>query len=156
MKELTEKEALNKAAAYCAASEHCISEVTDKLEQWGAEPDVRKRIIQRLLDEKYIDERRYAQCFINDKLRYNKWGRNKISQALWQKRLSPDSYAACLDAIDEDEYMRILRDLLSVRKKSVKARNDYELNGKLMRFALGRGFEMDVVRRCINLPEDEE
>lgn len=156
MKELSEAEALCKAEAYCVTSEHCVFEVSEKLKQWGVESDTRRRILKRLTDEKYIDEARFSGFFVNDKFRYNKWGRTKIAQALWQKRIPQDVYNPYLDGIDEEEYLNVLRGLLSVRKKSIKAHNEYELNGKLIRFALGRGFEMNVIQRCIKLPDDTE
>lgn len=155
MKELSEKEALYKAAAYCSASEHCCSEVAEKLKGWGMDVEASKRIIAHLIQEKYIDERRYCRFFVNDKLRYNKWGRNKILQALRQKRIPQEVLASAFDNIEEQEYQGILKELLLRKRKSVKAKNDYELNGKLVRFALGRGFEMELIQRCINYQGDE-
>lgn len=149
MKELTESEALGKVAAYCSMSEHCMSEVVAKLESWNMPEDAVKRIIERLIKEKYIDEVRYCRCFVKDKLRFNKWGKVKIGQTLRQKQISSETINLSLDAVDEDEYQRILLELISAKRKSVKAKNDYELNGKLIRFALGRGFGMDVIQRCL-------
>ena len=149
MKELTEGEALGKVAAYCSMSEHCVSEVIVKLESWNMPEDAVKRIIERLIKEKYIDEVRYCRCFVKDKLRFNKWGKVKIGQTLRQKQISSETINLSLDAVDEDEYQRILLELISAKRKSVKAKNDYELNGKLIRFALGRGFGMDVIQRCL-------
>lgn len=156
MKELSEKEALYKVAAYCSSSEHCLSEVADKLDNWGVSPVVKESILQYLLKEKYIDENRYCRCFVSDKFRYNKWGKNKIAQALWQKKISKDVFNVWLNEIDEQEYIDVLKELIAAKKKSIKAKSDYELNGKLIRFALGRGFEMEMIKRCINCTDDEE
>lgn len=149
MKELTENEALGKVAAYCSVAEHCVSEVVAKLESWNMAGEAVERIIERLIKEKYIDEIRYCRCFVKDKLRFNKWGKVKIGLALRQKQIPSEVIALSLDAIDEDEYQRILLELIAAKRKSVKAKSDYELNGKLIRFALGRGFDMDTVQRCL-------
>lgn len=149
MKELTESEALGKVAAYCSMAEHCASEVISKLESWNIPAEAIERILERLDKEKYMDEGRYCRCFVNDKLRFNKWGKVKIAQTLYQKQISQEAIRASLDAVDEDEYQRILLELLISKKKSVKAKSDYELNGKLIRFALGRGYGMDVIQRCL-------
>jgi len=156
MKELSESEALGKAAAYCSMSEHCIFEVQDKLQNWGQKDDAQERIIKRLIDEKYIDEKRFCQSFINDKLKFNKWGRIKINQGLKMKRIPTNIIRECLGIIDENVYLGTLRSLLDSRKKTIQAANTYELNGKLIRFALGRGFEMEVIRASINLPKEYE
>ncbi|MEG1685538.1 MAG: regulatory protein RecX [Bacteroides sp.] len=155
MKELSENEALYKAAAYCSAAEHCRGEMEDKLEAWEIEPEAKARILKRLVDEKYIDDARYCRCFVKDKFKFNKWGKIKISQALWQKRIAQHIAVQELATIDEEEYMNTLHELLAARKKTIKANSDYELNGKLIRFALGRGFEMNIIQRCVKLPDDE-
>lgn len=156
MKEFNENEALGKAAAYCSMSEHCIFEVQEKLQNWGQDNGAQERIIKRLVDEKYIDERRFCRSFINDKLKFNKWGRVKIVQGLKMKKIPSGIIRECIDTIDQEMYISTLKSLVDSRKKTIRAANTYELNGKLIRFALGRGFEMDVIRICINLPEEYE
>jgi regulatory protein len=66
------EEALYKSAAYCSQSEHCISDLRNKLTQWGVLESDRDKIIRYLIDENYIDESRYAIAFTKDKFRYNK------------------------------------------------------------------------------------
>jgi regulatory protein len=77
-----------------------------------------------------------------------------VEQALWQKRIDEDIRKRVLDEVDDDEYLSVLRPLLKQKRRSIKAQNDYELNQKLMRFALGRGFTFDIIRQCIDV-EDE-
>ena len=106
--------------------------------------------------ERYIDEARYARFYIHDKSRFDKWGRNKIAQGLKLKKVPSAVYAGLLDELDEEEYLDGLRTLLAAKRKHVKARTDYERNGKLIRFALGRGYEMDAIRRCLPEADDDE
>jgi regulatory protein len=117
---------------------------------------VQNRVINRLTEERYIDNERYARAFVKDKIRYNKWGRRKVQQALWMKRIDTDIQQRVLDEIDEKEYLDVLRPLLKQKRKSIKAGNDYELNQKLVRFALSRGFTFDIIRQCLNVDEIDE
>lgn len=156
MIEITETEALSRVAAYCAASEHCRAEIAEKLQRWGIAYAAIDRILKRLEDEKYIDEERFCRAFIRDKYRFAKWGKMKIGQALQLKKISSAVYGPYLNEIDEDEYLSVLRDLLTSKRKSVRAENEFELNGKLMRFALSRGFEMKDIRRCIDISDENE
>ncbi|WP_300703548.1 regulatory protein RecX [Bacteroides sp.] len=156
MTEITETEALNRVAAYCSTAEHCRAEIAEKLQRWGIAYDAIERILDRLEQDKYIDEERFCRAFINDKYRFAKWGKMKIKQALQLKKISSVTYHSFLNEIDEEEYLSILRDLLNSKKKSVRAENEYELNGKLMRFALSRGFEMKDIRRCIDVSDENE
>ena len=154
-KDITEQEAYLQLAALCAQAEHCEQEMRDKMRRWELDAVVQDRIITRLTTERYIDNERYARAFVKDKIRYNKWGRRKVQQALWQKHIDNDIQQRVLDEIDEKEYLDVLRPLLKQKRKSIKAASDYELNQKLVRFALGRGFGFDIIRQCLNVSDDD-
>ena len=155
-KEMTEQEAYLQLAALCAQAEHCQQEMRDKMKRWEIDETVQNRIIARLVKERYIDDERYARAFVKDKIRYNKWGRRKVQQALWQKRIDDDIQRRVLDEIEEKEYLDVLRPLLKQKRKTIKAQSDYELNQKLLRFALSRGFTFDIIRQCIDVEEEPE
>ena len=150
---MTEQEAYLQLAALCAQAEHCQQEMRDKMRRWELDEMVQNRIIARLVKERYVDDERYARAFVKDKIRYNKWGRRKVQQALWQKRIDSDIQQRVLDEIDEKEYLDVLRPLLKQKRKSIRAASDYELNQKLVRFALGRGFGFDIIRQCLNVDD---
>ena len=152
-KDMTEQEAYLQLAALCAQAEHCQQEMRDKMRRWELDETVQNRIVTRLVKERYVDDERYARAFVKDKIRYNKWGRRKVQQALWQKHIDADIQQQVLDEIDEIEYLDILRPLLKQKRKSIKAESDYELNQKLIRFALGRGFGFDIIRQCLNVDD---
>ena len=154
MKKYTEKEAYLQLAALCAQSEHCEWEMKEKMRRWELDEMVQNSILARLIKERYVDDERYARAFVKDKIRYNKWGRRKVEQALWQKHIAADIRQQVLDEVDDEEYLDILRPLLKQKRKSIKAQNDYELNQKLMRFALGRGFTFDLIKQCIDVEEE--
>lgn len=152
----TENDAYLTLAALCAQAEHCQYEMLEKMRRWELPDDAQARVMAKLINERYVDDERYAQAFVHDKIRYNKWGRRKVEQALWQKRIDEDIRKRVLDAVDDDEYLSILRPLLKQKRKTVKANSDYELNQKLMRFAVGRGFTFDIIRQCIDVEEEPD
>ena len=153
---MTEQEAYLQLAAVCAQAEHCEQEMRDKMKRWELDETVQNRVIDRLTKERYIDNERYARAFVKDKIRYNKWGRRKVQQALWLKRIDDDIQQLVLDEIDEKEYLDVLRPLLKQKRKSIKAQSDYELNQKLVRFALSRGFTFDIIRQCLDVDDIDE
>ncbi len=154
-KNITEQEAFLQLSALCAQAEHCEQEMRDKLKRWELDTAAADRIIARLQKERYIDDARYARAFVKDKIRYNKWGRRKVEQALWQKRIADDIRQQVLGEIDENEYLDVLRPLLKQKRRTTKAENDYALNQKLVRFALGRGFTFDLIRQCLDVNDDD-
>jgi len=153
-KEKTEQEAYLQLAAVCAQAEHCEQEMRDKMKRWGVSPEAQDRVVERLTRERYIDNERYARAFVKDKIRYNKWGRRKVQQALWMKRIPDDIQHQVLDEIDEKEYLDVLVPLLKQKRRTTKASNDYELNQKLVRFALSRGFDFGIIRQCLTVDDD--
>ena len=153
-KEKTEQEAYLQLAAMCAQAEHCEQEMRDKMKRWAIEPDAQDRVIARLIKERYIDNERYARAFVKDKIRYNKWGRRKVMQALWMKRIDDDILHQVLAEIDDKEYIDVLIPLLKQKRKSIKAKSDYELNQKLVVFALGRGFDFSIICQCMDVDDE--
>ncbi len=156
MKQKTEQDAYLTLAALCAQAEHCQYEMLEKMHRWELDDEAQARVMQRLVSERYVDDERYARAFVKDKVRYNKWGRRKVEQALWQKHIDEDIRQQVLDEIDDEEYISVLRPLLKQKRRSTKAANDYQLNQKLMRFALGRGFTFDIIRQCMDLDNLED
>lgn len=149
-------EAFGRLTAFCAAGEHCLAEVRERLRRWNVAPDEAEALVRRLVEEQYINEERYCRAYINDKVRFARWGRLKIAQALRQKQIASSLYLPLLDELDEAIYSEQLRRLLEAKQREVKGRNAYERKVKLVRFALGRGYEMDMIRRFIpNFEENE-
>lgn len=156
MKQKTEQEAYLTLAALCAQAEHCQHEMLEKMRRWELPDDAQSRVMQRLVSERYVDDERYAQAFVNDKIRYNKWGRRKVEQALWQKHIDEDIRQRVLGSVPDEEYLSVLKPLLKQKRKTTKADSDYALNQKLLRFAMARGFTFDVIRQCLDVDEEPE
>ena len=150
MKEVTEQGAYLQLAQLCARSEHCQHELTEKMRRWDMSDEAQARVMARLVGERYVDDERYARAFVRDKIRYNKWGRRKVEQALWAKHIDDDIRERVLGEVGDDEYLSVLRPLLQQKRRSVNADSDYELNQKLVKFALSRGFTYDIIRQCIS------
>ena len=155
MKEVTEQGAYLQLAQLCARAEHCQHEMLEKMRRWEMSDEAQARVMARLVKERYVDDERYARAFVKDKVRYNKWGRRKVEQALWQKRIDEVIRQQVLDEVDDEEYLSVLRPLLKQKRRSTKAASDYELNQKLVRFALGRGFTYDIIRQCLDIDEED-
>lgn len=156
MKEITEQEAYLRLTALCAQAEHCQHEMLEKMKKWELADEAQTRVMERLIKERYVDDERYAHAFVMDKIRYNKWGRRKVEQALWMKRIDKGIQERVLSEVDDEEYLSALRPLLKQKQRSTKAASDYELRQKLIRFALSRGFGFDIIRQCIDVEDEDE
>lgn len=152
-KAINEQQALLKLTTLCTQAEHCSKEMIDKMKKWELPDDAIARNMDFLIQKKFIDDARFARFFINDKVKYNKWGRRKVEQALWAKRIPKDISDPIFDEMEDNLYIEQLLPLLKSKYKTIKGKNDYERAMKLIRFALGRGFGMDIIRKCIDQME---
>ena len=150
---MTESEGKTLAERYCSGAEHCCSEVKAMLERHKVEADDIALILKHLVKEGYVDEVRYADAFVHDKVRFAKWGRVKIAQALWQKRIPQDVADEALSHIDEDEYMAALKDVAKAKYRTVKGATEYERKMKTMKSVCSRGYEPALVRKVLDLED---
>ena len=150
---MTESEGKTLAERYCSGAEHCCFEVRAMLQRHEAESGDIDRILKHLIKEGYIDESRYARAFVHDKVRFAKWGRVKIAQALWQKRISQDVADSALATIDEDEYMTALNDVAQSRYRAAKGATEYERKMKAMKSVCSRVYEPQLVRKVLDFSD---
>lgn len=146
---LSEEQAYQKLAALYAVSEQCVADIRRKMQRWTIIGDA-EGIIDRLIKERFIDERRFARAFALDKFRYNHWGREMIRMEMKRRLISSADIDYGLSEIPEDEYEAALRHLIEAKRPTVKGKSEYEVKQKIIRYALGKGYEMDEILRIID------
>ena len=148
---MTQEQIISKLTAVCARAEHCKDDMLRRMQRWQVDEATQREVISYLVKEKYIDEERYARFFINDKIKYNRWGRRKVEQALYFKHIPREVYEPLLDDVANEDFESVLLPLLQNKEKNLKYANDYEKRMKLLRFAMQRGFSYDQADKCINM-----
>ncbi|MDL2231720.1 RecX family transcriptional regulator [Porphyromonadaceae bacterium OttesenSCG-928-L07] len=143
------EQALNKVAALCSRKEHCIEDIRQKLIKWEISEKEIEKIIQFLLSHNFINEERFASAYARDKFRFNKWGKQKISLMLRQKKISPATIQQVIAELDSDAYADTCLQLLKQKRQQSKHTDPVKLKAQLIRFALSRGFDYDTVKRCL-------
>lgn len=140
-KSITVKEAIVKAQNICAEQEKCEYDIRKKLFDWKLPLIDHNAVIESLLNEQYIDEKRYALFYAKDKFYFNKWGKIKIEYTLKQKNISSENIKSAIDEIPEVDYQNLLENELIKKFRTLKDKDKYTIKSKLMRFAISRGFE---------------
>ena len=147
-RELSKREWLDKAEAYCAKSEHCAADVRRKLYEWGAPIDdffaregldIVDFIEQNLYANDFLNDARFCAAYVHDKVEYQSWGRLKIQAGLRALQLPEHEIAKSLDEIDEKTYFSNLRKLIFSRKSDPE--------DKRLRFLAQRGFTYDEIQK---------
>lgn len=147
---LTFDEALSRAAGLCAKCEQCTPDLRRKISTWGLSASDIDRVIKRLEEMNFVDDARFARAYAHDKLMFSGWGRNKILQGLWAKRLSRSVIDQSLDDIDEEEYESVAKRVIQAKiRLSKDGIATYESKLKVLRFAMQRGFEARLASRIL-------
>lgn len=145
-KRFTPTEARQKIFRYCAYQERSHREVRDKLYEYGLFKDEVEEILSHLITEGFLNEERFAKAFAGGKFRMQKWGRIKITHELEARGLTPNCIKSGLKEIDEQSYLRTLREILSRKsKESSEETNAFVRRDKLARYAIQKGYEPELV-----------
>jgi len=148
--QLSKEQALAKAASLCSLSEHCSSQIQEKLLSWGVSDKDTEEIINHLVEENFIDDIRFSRAYCHDKFCYNHWGRTKIRQMLRHLRLSDGEIAEGMKAIPDESYDETLMDVLRAKDRTLRETDMYQRKGKLVHHLLSRGFEMGIVLDAVD------
>ena len=144
-KPLTPDQVLDKMAKYCAYQERCVKDVRDKLKTFEIPEEEKTKIIDYLLDNRFVNDERFAKSFVRGKINQSGWGMNKIRFHLIQKGIDKDTIDEALGQTDEEAYRQRLIDILRMKVKTVKADSDFEKKRKLAAYAMQKGFEGSLV-----------
>lgn len=145
---ISKEEALSRLKHLCAGGEKCLYDVRQKLLKWNLADEV-DSICTVLVNEKFIDEARYAESFVKDKVRFSKWGKVKVRYNLRMKGLSDSDIDKAMLELPQEEYAEMLRKELEKKMKSIKETDKYKKMQKAYAFAAQRGYEQDIVRALI-------
>ena len=152
---MTNKEVFNKMALLCSRKEYCSFDVSQKMKKWDISEEAQEEVIIDLIKEKYIDEKRFAEAFVKDKFRFNKWGKQKIQYQLKQKQITNNDIEDAFAQITEEDYNVSIDAILLSKNRSIKAKDSYDHKNKLLRFMIQKGFEMDMVLKRIEILTEE-
>ena len=144
-KPLTPDQVLDKMAKYCAYQERCVKDVRDKLKTFEISEEEKTKIFDYLIDNRFVNDERFAKSFVRGKVNQSGWGMNKIRFHLMQKGIDKELIDEALQQTDEEVYRQRLIDILKTKSKTVKAVTDYEKKRKLAAYAMQKGFEGSLV-----------
>lgn len=136
---------LNKLRHYCAYQERCHEEVRTKLLSLKVYGDALEEIINKLIEEDFLNEERFAKAYAGGKFRMKKWGRGKIIQGLKARKISDYCIKQGMTEIPEDDYQKTLQSLVKSTIKKYHSGNVFETKSKTASYLIGRGYESELV-----------
>lgn len=139
------EQALTALMRLAARSEKSSGDALRLMQNWGVDPSARQGVLQRLIDDKFIDDRRYAEAFVRDKMRFSGWGVFKLRAALRNKGISTDIVEDVLRMLDSNNMADRLRERLERKMRTTKYTTRYDLKTKLMRYGASLGYDFESV-----------
>lgn len=148
-KSKTAEQALRSLMRLCARSEKSSGDAMRLMHTWQVPQAERQSILDRLIKDRFIDDGRYADAYVREKSRLSGWGARKIAMQLRQKGIAQDIVAKALKQLDGDVELPRLVEKLRRKLRTTKYSSEYELRGKLLRYALSLGFDYDMAQRAV-------
>lgn len=147
---LTKTEALIKLQKYCAYQDRCHQEVRYKLLSLKVYGDELEQVIADLIEDKFLDEERFACSYARGKFGIKKWGRMRIIRELKKRAISDYCIRKAMKEIDADDYLIALDNLMEKKLALLKTDNPYERKQKLVNYAFSRGYEADLAWQAVD------
>lgn len=144
-----DKKVLSRLQAQCAKREYCSKDIYAKaLKATEGNEQAAAEIVAALVEEKYVDDLRYAGAFSREKATLTGWGPVKIRFELLGKGIDEETIAQALASIDMEAATAKLEGLLTAKYRTIAEEPDCKL--RLLKFALSKGYNYNDVREVVN------
>lgn len=148
-KVISEEQAFSRMARLCSQKEYCSFDVSQKLFKLNLQAEEIESILNSLIEKNFINNERFVRSYISDKLKFNKWGKKKIELALRQKKIPYEIIQKVINEYSVLELNMSLESVLEKKWRVIKGKTENDKKNKLIRYALGRGFEMKEIISCM-------
>lgn len=159
-KSRTPEQALAALMRLCARAEKCESDARRLMRGWGLGEQEAAAVLERLVRERFIDDRRYAAMFVREKLHLSGWGAYKIRTALSRKEIAREAIDEAMAAVDPAAQRPRLEEQLRRKMRTLRCNPPYELRTKLIRYGLSLGYSyetvLDAAASCAQTDNDDE
>ena len=146
----TAAQALQSLMRLCSRAEKSTGDAYRLMRTWGVAEAEQQGVVTTLIEQRFIDNRRYAEAYAREKSSLAGWGARKIALHLRQKGVERDVIASTLATLDTQTQGDKLIEKLRRKQRTTKAANDYEMRGKLLRYAMSLGYEYETCRDAVD------
>ena len=139
------KNLIEQLKSYCAIQERCSNDIVTKMKSWRITNKNQNKILEILIQEDFINDKRYSKSFCRGKFRIKKWGKIKIVNELKRKNINPTTIISSLNEISDMDYSKELDTQFNKKKQSINTLNYYEKKKKIANYLIGKGYESNLV-----------
>ena len=125
--------------------DRCQFQVIKKLKSYGLNDALADEILIELIENKYLDEERFARSFCSGKFKIKRWGRNKIAFELSKLKVPKSCISQAMLEIDDVDYNDVIKHLVNKKMALLKHKNTYVRKKKVVDYLLRKGYESELV-----------
>jgi len=130
---------------YCAYQERCQIDVTQKLKKLEIFGDDKDQYLSHLIDNDFLNEQRFSECYVRGKFNNNSWGRIKIIRELESRKISINNIEKGLSEINKKDYLKKLRELSSKVINENLGKPKEKLKEKMFNRLEYKGWEKELI-----------
>ena len=135
---------------YCALMDRCQYQVITKLKSYGISNTLADEILIELIQNKYVDEERFARSYCSGKFKIKRWGRKKIAFELTKLKVPNSCIKLAMSEIDDDDYNKTIRYLANKKMALLKEKNMFIRKKKVVNYLIRKGYESELVWSCVH------
>ncbi|MBQ7118565.1 MAG: regulatory protein RecX [Clostridia bacterium] len=150
--EMAEKRrAYNCAVGYLSRRDHSAKELLLKLRQKGYKESA-EFAVEKLKDEGYIDDERFARMYVRELISVKKYGRRRIEQELYRKGVDRETVSLVLEETDfNDNELCTL-----IKRKYLRYLSDEKGVKKTVASLMRMGYSFSEIKSALSMIGEEE
>ena len=118
----TAQQALQSLMRLCSRSEKSTGDALRLMRTWGVPEAEQRGVLDKLIADRYIDNRRYAEAYTREKSQLAGWGERKIAMQLRLKGVERETISAVLaELMANDSMAERLHEKLTKKLRTVRS-----------------------------------
>jgi len=143
---MSSERALEKAMRYCSFQERCVFDMENRFRAWNVKREDWDKLIDSLIEQDFLNEKRYIEAFVRGKFLIKKWGKNKIKAELFQKKISGIEVDKSIETeILEEDYSKTIKLLIEKKRQLITDDDKLKIKEKIYRYLLSKGYESELI-----------
>lgn len=143
------KQILEKYKKKCALREICGHEIVEEVAKSEGQ-EVAEKVLAILVQEKYVDNERYARSFASEKHRINKWGKIKIRYFLQVRKVESGLINEALNALNIAEYENAAELEIKKKLRMLKSEKPGLKWNKVIQYMYSKGYEQELTAKILS------
>lgn len=152
-----QKKANNAALVLLSSGYKTEREVRNKLSKKGFDEEYILKSLDFVRSYNFVNDEKYTEMFVRDKILFNNVGKNKIKTKLFEKGIDKNTINETIDnLIDDEQQFDAALNLAKKKIKTIRDDDKRKVYQKLGNFLQYRGFTFDIIKKVLNELKMEE